>query len=301
MPNPHRQTGEAPMGAPMPGPAVVEEEGVDRISDLPDEILGNIASLLPTAKDVARTQVLATRWSHVWLAGPLNLDLADLPAEDDEAFDDIVSGFLSAHPGPGRRLCLQSLHMYERPGILRNWLRCPALDNLQEFDLWDGLSMFSRIKIQWTSPPPAPAVRFSATLRVASLCKCKLIGTPIGALSFPQLRQLGLDQVTVSGDMLHAMISNCPALLNRNSGFTHVRITCSSIRSVGVGWNSYDAPWCRELIMEDAPCLERVINLQPDVAMYMSVISAPKLKTLGSLVVSSTFEFGGTAIIKVCV
>jgi hypothetical protein len=194
----------------MPGDAVVEEEVVDRISDLPDEILGNIASLLPTAKDVARTQVLATRWRLVWLAGPLSLDLADLPAEDDEAFDDIVSGILSAHPGPGRRLCLQSLHMYERPSILRDWLRSPALDNLQEFDIWDGLSMFSRIQIQWTSPPPAPAVRFSATLRVASLCKCKLIGTPIGALSFPQLTLLGLDQVTVSGDMLHAMISNCP-------------------------------------------------------------------------------------------
>jgi hypothetical protein len=195
--------------------------------------------------------------------------------------------------------------MYERPSILRDWLRSPALDNLQEFDIWDGLSMFSRIQIQWTSPPPAPAVRFSATLRVASLCKCKLIGTPIGALSFPQLTLLGLDQVTVSGDMLHAMISNCPALesllLNRNSGFTRVRITSSSIRSVGVGWNSYDAPCCRELIIEDAPCLEGVINLQPDVAMYMSVISAPKLQTSGSLAESSTFEFGGTAIIKVCV
>ncbi|GJM93966.1 hypothetical protein PR202_ga10570 [Eleusine coracana subsp. coracana] len=284
-----------------------EGEGIDHISDLPDDILGTIVSILPTAKDVARTQVIAPQWRHIWLTVPLSLNLADLP-EDNETLNNAVSGILSAHPGPGNSFCVQSCHLYEQNTTLSAWLRSLALNNLKELNLWDELSMFSHFHVRWKSPPPMSAVRFSTTLQVASLCKCKLTGTPIDMVHFPQLRQLALDQVIISKDLLHTMISNCSVLefllLNRNSGYGRVRINSSSLRSIGVGWNISNEPFVvrsKKLIIQDAPSLERVINLQPEVAIYVSIISAPKLETLGSISESSTFGFGGKAIIKYCV
>ncbi|KAK3129138.1 hypothetical protein QOZ80_6BG0472160 [Eleusine coracana subsp. coracana] len=47
----------------------VPNDGVDRISRLPDQILQNIVSRLP-AQDAVRTGALASRWRSLWRSGP---------------------------------------------------------------------------------------------------------------------------------------------------------------------------------------------------------------------------------------
>ncbi|CAD6247334.1 unnamed protein product [Miscanthus lutarioriparius] len=181
---------------------------VDRISGLPDAVLGEIVSLLST-KEVGRTQILASRWRHVWLASPLVIDGRDLCTKpkglrDDklftavnEALASVVSLILSAHPSPGRRFCVPPHYLHDRPATVDAWLSSPALHNLQELDFWEGKHMTHRYDRPYPlAPPPASTFRFSATLRVATLSKCELPDSSVEGIHFPHLKQHGLENPT---------------------------------------------------------------------------------------------------------
>jgi hypothetical protein len=141
---------------PLPDTGGEEGEDVDRISSLPDAILGEIISLLPT-KDGVRTQTLASRWRHLWLSTPLNLDHKSMPT-DEEAQAGIISQILAAHPGPVRRFSVPQLDdLYHRDATVDAWLRSPALDHLQEFEFHNGARALRRSL-------PASAFCFTTTL-----------------------------------------------------------------------------------------------------------------------------------------
>ncbi|CAN6197493.1 unnamed protein product, partial [Urochloa humidicola] len=254
----------------------------DRISGLPDAILGDIISLLPT-KDGVRTQVLASRWRHLWRAAPLNLDSDGFPTEDDDAYPGAVSRILSAHGGPGRRFRVATYLVHRRPDAVDAWLLSPALDNLQEIDFC--LRSLDPV-VEEPSPPPPSISRFFGSLRVATFSRCHIPDALAGTLLFPQLKQLGIEKVRISEGALHSLISSCPALeclfVNESFGFSCLRINSSSLRSIGVGAQRYYGPEPRllELIIEDAPCLEKLLYAE-GFGSCLSVVSAPKLVTLG--------------------
>ncbi|CAN6196713.1 unnamed protein product, partial [Urochloa humidicola] len=259
-----------------------EEELVDRISLLPDDILGDIVSLLPT-KDGARTQVLSSRWRHVWRAAPLNLRING----DSSIAVSEISRILDAHPGPGRRFCIHTGHVRgnEIPAAnanLDSWLRSPALDNLQELEL----HMLSYPLM----PLPASVRRFSPALRVASFENCSFPDSP---LHLPLLRQLSLVQVRISETPLHALLAGCSVLesllLLSNHGFPRLQIVSTSLRSIGLSCSTWGDDRLKQLIIEDAPCLERLMVFEASYMVYpgseidISVISAPILEILGEL------------------
>ncbi|KAL6611276.1 hypothetical protein ACP70R_039204 [Stipagrostis hirtigluma subsp. patula] len=289
---------ESPTQEPPPAAG---EDGVDRISGLPDAVLGDIVSLLPT-KEAARTQTLASRWRHVWRAAPLNLDHGDLNLGDG-ALAAAVSRILAAHPGPGRRFCIPPHLLHDRPTAVDAWLRSSALDNLQELDFWEDRPYWRQRREFPPSPPPASTFRFSATLRVATFRKCHLLDSSVEALHFPQLKQLALEYVEISEGSLHTMISCCPALeclLLKSFGFCRIQISSNSLRSIGVGiMVDGKKPRLREVVIVDAPCLERLLYLQERMKINVSIISAPKLETLGCFsdrCYQSKLVFGTTAI-----
>ncbi|OEL21635.1 hypothetical protein BAE44_0017345 [Dichanthelium oligosanthes] len=203
------------------------ERAVDRISHLPDTVLGDIVSLLPT-RHGARTQVLSSWWRHIWRCAPLNVDLQDHAVRHHVPAGE-VTRILSAHPGPGRRFSIPDHYLgYHIPGhnpgcsdsvaeTLDGWLRSPALDNLRElefdYDLpnrqaeddWFGwYSRLPRPRSPPHPPPPLPASvhRFSSTLLVASFGRCSLPDGDEDAAAapvhLPVLRQLSLLDVTNS-------------------------------------------------------------------------------------------------------
>ncbi|KAJ1288879.1 hypothetical protein BS78_02G121900 [Paspalum vaginatum] len=290
-PNPPGAGGDKPhCQGPPSGAGGGQEDGVDRISLLPDAILGEVISLLPT-KDAARTQTLATRWRHLWCSAPLNLDevaLANGGAPSSGALGalaGVVSHILSAHQGPGRRFRVCFQHLQIDPATVDAWLQSPALDNLQEIDFFR--MPYAPILPQ-QPPPPASFFRFSSCLRVTTLSQCHLSDDIAQTLQFPLLKKLALQRVSISEDSLQSIIAGCPVLecflLKWSSGFRCVRINSASLTSIGVG-NSYrnGVPNIEEFVIEDAPYLERFLYLHRHGSLRLSVISAPKLETLGPL------------------
>ncbi|KAM3300442.1 hypothetical protein ACQJBY_041450 [Aegilops geniculata] len=276
--------GRGPEATADPPLDAAEEGGAgDRISGLPDGVLGDIVSLLPT-RDGARTQILSSRWRHLWRSAPLNLDHQGL-GDNELQLDAVVSRILATHPGPGRRFCAPVYHLHGDEADA--WLRSPALDNLHELELCSFKYSFPYPPgILQPAPPPAAVFRFSDTLGVATIRQCHIPDNMAQALFFPKLKKLGLENVTISESSLHAMIDGCPALecllICRSSGFRCVRINSISLRGIGVG-GYWEKLGIKEVIIENAPCLEKLLLFGSAESSHLSVISAPKLETLGCL------------------
>ncbi|CAG7906941.1 unnamed protein product, partial [Brassica rapa] len=66
---------------------------MDRISNLPDELLCHVLSFLPT-KNAALTSVLSKRWLNLWKLVP-NLDIDDSLKEIRQSFIDFVDRVLA--------------------------------------------------------------------------------------------------------------------------------------------------------------------------------------------------------------
>jgi hypothetical protein len=218
-------------------------------------------------------------------SAPLNLDGGDLLTID------VVSRILSAHRGPGRRFRFPAQRLQDHPATVDAWLRSPALDNLQEIDCWIRFILGSQV-LQ-PPPPPASAFRFSSCLCVATLSQCHLSDDVAQALQFPKLKKLALQCISISEDSLHSIIAGSPVLecllLSTIFGFRCVRINSASLTSIGVGANAGYEPtltFLEEFIVEDAPCLKRILYHRPTqrgMRLQVSVISAPNLETLGCL------------------
>ncbi|CAO2205563.1 unnamed protein product [Urochloa humidicola] len=273
------------------------EELVDRISHLPDGVLGDIVSLLPT-KDGARTQVLSSRWRPIWRSAPLNLDHfgPDFTGKCLRAGD--VSRILSAHQGPSRRFCTGGTIYYglgDGSAALDRWLQSSALDKLQELKFHRGIS-------SQQPPPPLPASvdRFSSTLRAASIGGCSFPeGNSASALHLPLLNQLSLSGVRISETSLYALLDGCPALqsllLTNIMGCSRVQIVSPNLRSIGLHHNCTNTD-LQELVIEDAPCLERLFCYENHRSKIntVSVISAPKLHVFAPLFRRSLRELVGS-------
>lgn len=142
------------------------------------------------------------------------------------------------------------------------------------------------------------AFRFSETLCVATIGDCLFPDITAQAIHFPKLKKLGLERVNISESSLHTMIAGCLALecllIAHGNGFRCVRINSITLRSICVKYFQLE-----ELIIENAPCLERLLQLVS--RLHTSVISAPKLETLGPLSPGTRLVLDSAVIQGFCV
>jgi hypothetical protein len=254
------------------------EEGIDRISGLPDGILGDIISLLPT-KDGACTQILASRWRNLWPSAPLNLDHNGLPA-NEEVQASLISHITANHNGPIRCLSLPVLHLNHHRKTLNTWLLSPALNNLQDLE-FEATGM---IHTSWLLPLISCHVfKSSHTLRIATISECHMPDL-IEVCHFPHLKQLGLEGVMISDYALNNLVVGClileSLLLKQCFGFNSIQINSTSLKSIGLSATSRT-----NIIIEDAPLLERFLILEHllGIHFHVIVVSAPKLETFGCI------------------
>ncbi|KAK1611716.1 hypothetical protein QYE76_035389 [Lolium multiflorum] len=274
-------------------------ESPDLISNLDVDVLRRIVSLLPT-KDGARTQSLSTRWRDLFRSAPLNLGV-ELRREDEPAPSSLVSRILADHRAPCRRLSL-TWYGYKSgfvSPLLSHWLQSPALNGLAEFDLWQNRK--ENGKEYWRVPRedpyilPLSVLRFSPTLRILSIkCTGYMIRFPsmatlAGDVHFPHLKQLTFKGVIISEGDLHGVLVGCPVLqslvLSELDGVRAIHINSSTLQRLGVCTDLRDAPeeMLQEVIIEDAPLLEKLLLSGTDEELSIRVICAPKLDFLGSL------------------
>ncbi|XP_037472637.1 F-box/FBD/LRR-repeat protein At3g26920-like [Triticum dicoccoides] len=267
----------------------------DHISRLPDAVLGIIVSLLPT-KEGARTQIISRRWRPLWRSAPLNLVV-------DYKIINLVPKILSEHRGPARRFSIEDCCVEGRLGSytrsiytedcydkIEGWLSSRALDNLEELELTPTCSYGYRGELYLLH---LSTYRFSSTLRMAKFHCCHfpdLIARL--SLKFPCLKQLTLQKVTILEDPLQSLLSGCTALesleLKENMGTGRLCITSQTLKSLGFCAGGL---FLQELVIKDAPCLERLLPLNPKGGTAsIRIISAPKLEILGMLS-EDTYEF----------
>ncbi|XP_073355405.1 uncharacterized protein [Aegilops tauschii subsp. strangulata] len=174
---------------------------------------------------------------------------------------------------------------------LDGWFRSPALHGLEELDF------YLAGKPWWTLPPSV--LRFAPTLRVVRLCGCDFHDIKATrALRLPRLKQLELSCVAIPDATLHCLLAGCSALeslqLDNIQGLSSVRIISSTLRTIDFSGSYFNVeePLLQELVIEDAPCLERLIvhgGLR-----IVRVLAAPKLMVLGCLSINNYKSVNGT-------
>ncbi|KAJ1284166.1 hypothetical protein BS78_03G184200 [Paspalum vaginatum] len=265
-------------------------DGEDHISRLPDALLSNIISRLVT-REAARTVVLSTRWRGVWAATPLLVDDAHLV--DGPYNIPIVrslSRCVAAHPGPVRAVRVTRVSFYAHEYALQRLVKDLADKGVQE------LILFNR---PWPLNMPLP----DDILRCASLERLYLgvwhfpVITAAHLPVFDKLRELGLFHCIVRDEEVDTLLAHCPKLevlsiVMTYGGPSRLHIMSRSLR-VAVDWNCM----LDEVIVKDAPCLERLILNTMDERRPVKIVCAPRLKLLGFLNLNlHTLEIGGVAI-----
>ncbi|KQJ89335.1 hypothetical protein BRADI_4g24953v3 [Brachypodium distachyon] len=305
--------GAAPDVPPPPPPPQQPQAAVDRISTLPDSFLRRVVSLLPI-EDGARTAALSRRWRGVWRAAPLVLADSDLlpaaaatagrpcrtmlevsPAES-MAVADAVTRILAAHQGPIRYAHIVSCYIKQLiPGLLARWLHLLAINGVRELFL---------VNRPWPLNMILPVGFFGiATLTRLYLGAFAFPDTAAlpPTVQFPHLEELGLLCVYIQNRDMEFVLARTPVLktlcIQMNILMTRLRIVSRSLRCLHIiGGTELD------VLMEDAPMLERVIMWSTLVRngsqrKVIKIGCAPALTVLGYLEPAlHVLEIGNTLI-----
>ncbi|XP_023633493.1 putative FBD-associated F-box protein At5g50270 [Capsella rubella] len=180
---------------------------MDKISQLPDDLLLRILSLLPTSKDVVDTMVLSKRWKFLWMFVPRLLYDDSHQDTDYARFSRFVDRSLSVHKAP----VLETLHFKLGKicgaGDVHIWIR--AADKFSVRELIIEIDSSSS-----ASPAILPRSLYTESSMLVTLKLNNAILLDVSSsVSFPYLINLSLLSVKYPGnEFVNSLLSNCHVL-----------------------------------------------------------------------------------------
>uniref|UniRef100_A0ACD5Z8V5 Uncharacterized protein n=1 Tax=Avena sativa TaxID=4498 RepID=A0ACD5Z8V5_AVESA len=168
------------------------DDCLDHIGRLPDNLLSNIVSRLPTT-EAARTMVLSTRWRYLWAATPLLVDDAHLRAADGHRVLRAVSRCVAAHPGPVRAVRITRLSFHRQEYALQCLLADLSAKNVQD------LILFNRPGPLDMPLPDDILTCASLTRLYLGVWRWRFPGTTASPPAFPNLHEPGLEILPSAG------------------------------------------------------------------------------------------------------
>ncbi|KAG7556115.1 F-box-like domain superfamily [Arabidopsis suecica] len=182
----------------------------DLISKLPDVLISQILSYLPT-KDIVKTSVLSKRWKSIWLLIPgLDLDSCEFP--DYYTFVDFMNDFLFS--SREQESCLNKLKLSIQknendPSCVTLWTDVVARGKLTHLDVEFGGPVLMRVYCELM-----PLSLYTCkTLLHLRLYRVLLRNFDPRVGSLPLLKTMCLEEnVYLNEASLESLISSCPVL-----------------------------------------------------------------------------------------
>ncbi|KAM0071471.1 putative leucine-rich repeat domain superfamily, F-box-like domain superfamily [Helianthus debilis subsp. tardiflorus] len=203
----------------------------DRISSLPDCLLIEILSRLPSTKHAITTTTLSKRWQHLWTSlHTLIFTHHKTHNHPQTHFYSFVDKTLSqCHHSKLNKLTLYTCYDYRFESQVNNWIRYAVNCNVQELNL-----------TLWNVECEA---EFLLDQFFFNCCCCfthlKLSGcvfNPVGDINWSKLNKLWISHANLDEGLIENMLSGSPGLetlvLDNCYGYRRVNITSKSVKKL---------------------------------------------------------------------
>ncbi|KAG7578704.1 F-box domain [Arabidopsis thaliana x Arabidopsis arenosa] len=176
----------------------ISRETLDLISSLPDVILHDILSFMPT-KFAIRTSLLSKRWRHVWCETPsLSFDKC---SPESPSLNEILTRYTAPKMV---NFHLHTIVMNNIPHHINRWIKLVMSRNVENIslDLWNHVGY--KFPDFFYINSSVKQIRLKLSPRDMMV--------PRGSVSWTSLRKLYLDSSSLSDESMAKILSGCPIL-----------------------------------------------------------------------------------------
>nr|KAJ0196208.1 hypothetical protein LSAT_V11C700352220 [Lactuca sativa] len=205
----------------------MEEGEDDRISALPDCLLLEILSRLPSIKRAIRTGTLSKRWKHLWTSVP-TLCFNDYTRTLSDFISSVDKTLTQCHQLMLKKFLVCTTYDTRYVSQVNSWIRYAISCNVEDFSL-----------TLWNMKFEAEFLLEQIFFISSSFTELTLRGcifNPVGAINWKNLRNLCITWGNLHEDLIENILSGSPLLetlvLRYCYGYKRLNITSKSVKNL---------------------------------------------------------------------